>query len=244
MGFLKSLGSVVGKAVGTTVGGGIEAVGTAVDSNFVKEVGQGVYNSTVVSTETLGSLADGVIMTIHGIAIEDEKKIKEGYSEANNAVKTTVIGVGRTITYAANGVDEVYNGLANNDLGMAEQGVRKVAKIVAISALTVGVLDILGGGDAIIADTEMIGESIVSDAEIFSDTVIADAEMFSDTEIAFYEDASEGAADTHHVEPHWVSGHERNGTYVEGYWRDGDGNTSINLTSKEGGGYLRSNPSA
>ncbi len=138
---------------------------------------------------------------------------------------------------------------------MAGQGVRKVAKIVAISTLAIGVGDILIGDDAIISDTEMFGESIVSDAEIFSDTLIADAEMFSDTvattsqiasdtDIAFYEDASETAANVHHVEPHWVSEHQRaDGTYVKAHWRDGDGNTSINLTSEQGGGYWRSNPS-
>ena len=244
MGFLKNLGSIVGKVAGGTVGGGIEIAGILVDSNFVQEVGQGVYQSTVVSTETLGSLADGAITAVYGIVTEDEKRIKEGFSEAGNAVKTTVNGVGRTIAYTANGVGEVCNGVANNDLKMAGQGVRKVAKIVAISTLAVGITELLDMGDAIIADTEILGESIISDAEIFSDTVIADAEILSDTEI-LYENASESVADTHYVEPHWVNGYERaDGTYVEGYWRDGDGSTSVNLTSEEGGGYLRSNPSA
>ncbi|MGB3756617.1 MAG: hypothetical protein WBA07_09615 [Rivularia sp. (in: cyanobacteria)] len=67
MGFLKNLGSIVGKVAGGTVGGGIEIAGILVDSNFVQEVGQGVYQSTVVSTETLGSLADGAITAVYGI---------------------------------------------------------------------------------------------------------------------------------------------------------------------------------
>lgn len=254
MGFLKRLGSAAGKVVGGAIGGGLEAVGTAVGSDFVKEVGLGVYHSTVMSTETLGSLADGVITVIHGIAIEDDQKITEGVSEAKNAVKTTAIGVGRTITHTASSVGQVYNGLANNDLEMAGQGARKVAKLVAISTLTIGVGDILIGNDTIISDTEMFWESIVSDVEISNDTLIADAEMFSDTvatsqiasdtDITFYEDASETVANVHHVEPHWVSEYERaDGTYVKAHWRDGDGNTSVNLTSEQGGGYWRSNPS-
>lgn len=48
---------------------------------------------------------------------------------------------------------------------------------------------------------------------------------------------------THFVKPHPVSGYTRaDGTVVEPYFRDGDGNTSINLTEDQGGGYLRSNP--
>ena len=48
---------------------------------------------------------------------------------------------------------------------------------------------------------------------------------------------------THHVKPHWVEGYTRaDGTYVGGYWRDGDGDTSVDLDEDEGGGYIRSNP--
>lgn len=48
---------------------------------------------------------------------------------------------------------------------------------------------------------------------------------------------------SHHVTPHYVDGYLRqDGTYVEGYYRDGDGNTSINRTAEQGGGYARSNP--
>ncbi|WP_051865657.1 DUF3892 domain-containing protein [Metabacillus indicus] len=47
----------------------------------------------------------------------------------------------------------------------------------------------------------------------------------------------------HTVEPHLVKGYFRqDGTYVEGYFRDGDGNTAVNLTGESGGGYIRSNP--
>ncbi|WEG16678.1 hypothetical protein PQ478_19565 [Alkalihalophilus pseudofirmus] len=48
---------------------------------------------------------------------------------------------------------------------------------------------------------------------------------------------------THNVDPHYVNGYERaDGTVVEGYWRDGDGDTSVNLSKEDGGGYERSNP--
>ncbi|WP_242276592.1 hypothetical protein [Bacillus cereus group sp. BfR-BA-01445] len=47
----------------------------------------------------------------------------------------------------------------------------------------------------------------------------------------------------HFVKPHHVDGYMRqDGTYVEGYWRDGDGNAQVNKTAEMGGGYVRSNP--
>lgn len=48
---------------------------------------------------------------------------------------------------------------------------------------------------------------------------------------------------THFVKPHYVDGYFRSdGTYVEGYYRDGDGNPAIDRPAELGGGYIRSNP--
>jgi hypothetical protein len=45
------------------------------------------------------------------------------------------------------------------------------------------------------------------------------------------------------VNPHYVNSYEKqDGTNVEGYWRDGDGDTTTNVSVKEGGGYLRTHP--
>ena len=42
------------------------------------------------------------------------------------------------------------------------------------------------------------------------------------------------------VDPHEVSGYTRaDGTKVDGYWRDGDGNPFTNRTKEQGGGYFR-----
>ncbi|HDR7251523.1 hypothetical protein ACS52_14325 [Bacillus cereus] len=50
-------------------------------------------------------------------------------------------------------------------------------------------------------------------------------------------------AGDHFVEPHSVSSYDRqDGTHVEGYWRDGDGNTDIDATTENGGGYIQTNP--
>lgn len=49
--------------------------------------------------------------------------------------------------------------------------------------------------------------------------------------------------DSHFVKPHYVDPYIRqDGTLVEGYYRDGDGDTSIDRPFGLGGGYIRSNP--
>lgn len=48
---------------------------------------------------------------------------------------------------------------------------------------------------------------------------------------------------THFVQPHYVDPYIRaDGTLVDGYYRDGDGNPNINTPLNQGGGYIRSNP--
>lgn len=44
----------------------------------------------------------------------------------------------------------------------------------------------------------------------------------------------------HHVNPHYVQSHFREGKYISGYWRDGDGNTKVNTYR----GYYAKNPGA
>lgn len=45
----------------------------------------------------------------------------------------------------------------------------------------------------------------------------------------------------HYVHPHRVSSYTRkDGTFVSGYWRDGDGNTKVNRAT----GYWAKNPGA
>lgn len=47
----------------------------------------------------------------------------------------------------------------------------------------------------------------------------------------------------HFVHPHYVHDYVRSdGTHVDGYWRDGDGNTDHDLSVDQGGGYVQTNP--
>ena len=244
MRLLKGLGSFAGKVAGGVVGGGLEAVGTAVGSNFLKEVGQGVYNTTVRSGEMLGSLGDSAVTTVHGIVTEDGEKVKEGIGEAGNVVKTTAIGIGRTLASTATNASLVVNGVINDDLETARRGVRELAKTVVISSLSIGLCDVV---------FDIVDEPLVATAEMGDNTIFAANEIVSDIDVAFLNDAIEQEVDfydasiqepdAHLVDPHWVNDYYKaDGTHVEGYWRDGDGDTSVNLSTQQGGGYMHSNP--
>lgn len=42
----------------------------------------------------------------------------------------------------------------------------------------------------------------------------------------------------HYVKPHYVKSYFRNGSYIAGFWRDGDGNTCVDRNT----GYIATNP--
>jgi hypothetical protein len=70
------------------------------------------------------------------------------------------------------------------------------------------------------------------------DQIAIDKYSIDITEVETEQDIVENP-NTHHVDPHWVDGYYRaDGTYVEEYWRDGDGDTSINTEV----GWVQSNP--
>jgi len=56
-------------------------------------------------------------------------------------------------------------------------------------------------------------------------------------------DPADVPSDTHFVNPHYVEAYARqDGTWVDGYWRDGDGDTHVDLHVEDGGGYMQSDP--
>jgi hypothetical protein len=89
--------------------------------------------------------------------------------------------------------------------------------------------------------TDMFSD-IGADASIDLSTAVSTDPSISQ-DISTMMVTGDGSQGIHHVEAHWVEGYVKaDGTVVEGYWRDGDGNPATNLSSEQGGGYIRSNP--
>jgi hypothetical protein len=103
--------------------------------------------------------------------------------------------------------------------------VRNIARTGVIAVLSVGVLDAFD-----VVDIGVEGPDGGLDHEVLA--------AHDAAEIAGVEEPG-----IHFVEPHEVSGYVRDdGTAVGPLWRDGDGDTSSDLTIEDGGGYWRTNP--
>lgn len=239
MGIFSELGKLAGIIVGGVVGGTTELVGEIVDSNFIREVGQGVNRASVNAGNTVGQAADGVAGIAKGIITQDSYAREEGVENLGDAVGRTAIGMAKGVGNIAKSGFNTIEGVIEGDKDKAIKGAKNLAKVVAISTLAIGVGDYIGIiGDDIddVADTSELAD--LSDTVDIYDDGIAD---IVDENIE-YGIAEVETSEVHQVQPHYVKSHMRGDNFIEGYWRDGDGNTNINLTEEQGGGYVRSNP--
>ena len=83
----------------------------------------------------------------------------------------------------------------------------------------------------------MLGEAVFQPYYIY--TFSGNGKRFSNPDVSIDLKELMKGSSMHYVTPHSVRAYERkDGTFVAGYWRDGDGDTTINRTI----GYLRHNP--
>jgi hypothetical protein len=210
MGFLKDLGSFVGQVAGGVIGGAVEVVGEVTDSQFIKDVGKGVYHATSRTGEIVGSLASGTYDAVGGLITDDKHQSSQGLNEIFNTVGDTASGIGKGIVNVTEkGIDTV-SAILDGDKEKALELGKDLAKVAAVGVLSIGIIDIVDGLDGVDSmDTADAGGVDVENPNM------------------------------HHVQAHWVNGYDRaDGTHVDGYWRDGDGNTSVNTNQ----GWTQHNP--
>jgi hypothetical protein len=226
MGILRGIGKFAGTVAGFVVGGPIQIVGELTGIQLVEEIGIGVRKASSTAGDTLGQVADGAYNTVSGMVQADEEKRNVGLKDMGNAVEKTAKGVYYTAKNTIHSGTDVVAGLIDGDHDRAKSGASSIVKTVAVGALAIGVIDFIDGADGIEADADGI--------EADADGIEADADVATDTHPG-----------DHYVNPNHVDSYVRSdGTVVDGYWRDGDGDTSVDKTSAEGGGYMQSNPSA
>ncbi|UTE74718.1 hypothetical protein M1I95_09855 [Rossellomorea marisflavi] len=222
MGFLKELGQGAGWLVGGVTGGLIKGVGEVTGSPFIKEVGDGVKYSSEFAGKQLGNLSEGVWNVGSGLITKDERKIEQGFDDLGKGVFNTAKAVGHSAVSTAKSVGHVAGGLMDGDETRWMQGLRDVGKTVAVGALGVSILDAV---DVLDINGDEGGDDSPPSQEHMA------------TGEAEREYIREENSDSHRVEPY-----ERTLPSGETIWVDGDGDTSMDRTAEEGGGWSQSNP--
>lgn len=186
MGFLKDLGTVVGTIAGAAIGGTVYLAGEIVDSDLIREVGEGAFKVTANTGKIVGEIAEGATDVVTGTLTSDSKKIEQGFEQVIDTSAKTVVGIGKGIEYVAEkGVDTV-GAIIDGDTDKAMKAGKELAKVALISTLTVGVCDVIDG--------------------------VIDGDVFDGDDV----DELVENPNTHHVEPHWRHYADGSRTWVDG----------------------------
>jgi phage-related protein len=203
MGFLKDLGSFVGQVAGGVIGGAVELVGEATNSDFIKDVGKGVYQATSKTGELVGGLASGAYDAIGGLITDDKLQASQGLDELFDTVGNAASGIGKGIANIADKGIETVGAIIDGDTDRALEVGKEIAKVAAIGVLSIGLVDLIDGVDGI--------------AEA------ADAPDVDGVDHADY--TSVDNPNMHHVTPYLR--HNADGTTT---WVDGDGDPTTDNT--------------
>lgn len=216
-GILKELGVILGQVVGVLIGGTIWALGEVTNSDFIREVAEGVYKNTARTGVMLGSLASGTYDAVGGVITGDKDQFNQGLEEVLYTLGNSAKSIGSGFIHVTSKAIGTAGAIIEGDTDRALSLGKDLAKIAAIGVLTVGIIDLIDGIDGIDATTEV------------SDSIEVD-----DVPVGVESDAI--AIDNPNV--HYVTPHPRtlpDGTEI---YIDGDGDTSINT----GGGWSQHNP--
>lgn len=213
MGLLKKLGSGLGHIAGGLVGGAVGFVGSATNSKFISEVGEGIYNSSVYLGDRAGEATQGVWDIGEGLITKNDEKLDNGLKDLGGSVKNTGSALVGSAKHIVKNASDLGVGLLDDDPEKWKSGAREFGKTAAIGILGVSLLDL---ADVVDVDGN---ESPANLETVSRDTMIENP-------------------NSHFVDAHYVEGHFRGDTWIDGYWRDGDGDTSVDTS----GGYVSSNP--
>lgn len=237
--FFKELGQGAGWLVGGVTGGIIKGVGEATGSKFIHEVGDGVKSSTEFLGKQLGNVTEGVWNVGSGLATNDDRKIDQGFDDLGEGVTCTAKAVGQGISSTVQNVGNVAGGLIDGDETRWKHGLREVGKTVAVGALGVSILDVadvidINGNEGGIEGNDQTGnESIAMEQQ----PEVAQVETADSSSTPEQEYTAEENPNEHFVEPY-----TRTLESGEEIWVDGDGDTSIDHTVEQGGGWNQGNP--
>lgn len=229
MGFLKDVGEGVGWLIGNVTGGIIKGVGELTNSDFIQDIGDGVKNSTEFAGKQLGNVAEGVWNVGSGLITQDDYKIDQGFDDLGEGIGNTAKAVGQSISATVSNIGDVAGGLIDGNSDRALEGAKQLGKTALIATLGVSVLDT---ADIVDVNGNESGFDGDNNNGYINPGGIAMEESNEGVDY-FQVDNS----NSHSVDPYWR-------TLPDGreIWVDGDGDTSVDRSVEEGGGWTQSNP--
>jgi hypothetical protein len=158
MGVFRKITRGIGTVGGELIGGSVKLVGKAVSTKWegtgewMEEVGDSVKTASKMALDNAGQFVEGTAKGTYGLVKKDDYYKQQGLEDLKDSTGRTVKGIGSTLKFTAKGIGSAYTGLKNGDREQAIDGLKNVGKVVAVSTLAIGVIDLLDGADIVEAE--------------------------------------------------------------------------------------------
>ncbi|WP_226679061.1 HNH endonuclease [Mesobacillus jeotgali] len=158
MSSMRRIGKGVGTVGGGLIGGSVKVVGKAVGSKWkdtgewIEEIGEGVQTASKVALENAGQFIDGAVHGTYGAIKKDEDYKQKGLKDIKDSAGKTIKGVGSTLKYTVHNAGSAYKGYTSGNKDQAIKGLKNLGKVVVVSGLAIGVLDLADGWDVVEAE--------------------------------------------------------------------------------------------
>jgi DNase/tRNase domain of colicin-like bacteriocin len=153
MGVFRSVGKSLGTVGGELIGGTVKLTGKVVGSKsketgeWIEEVGESVKSASKISLDNAGQFVDGIVQGTYGLLKKEDHYKQQGLYDIKDSTGRTLQGIGSAISYTAKNAGTAFNGFRSGDKKQGLNGLKNLGKVVAVSSLAIGVVDLLDGAD-------------------------------------------------------------------------------------------------
>lgn len=158
MSIFRMIGKGVGTVGGGLIGGTVKVAGKAVASKWkgtgewIEDVGDNVQIASKIALENAGQFVDGAVQGTYGAIKKDEYYKNKGLNDLKDSTGKTIKGIGSALNYTVNNAGSTYKGFRSGDKEQAIKGLKNLGKVVAVSGLAIGVVDLVDGADIVEAE--------------------------------------------------------------------------------------------
>jgi hypothetical protein len=153
VGVFRKVGKGLGTVGGGIIGGTVKLTGKAVGSKWketgewIEDVGESVQSASKIALDNAGQFVDGAVQGTYGVIKKDDHYKQKGLNDLKDSTGRTIKGVGSALKYTINNAGTTYQGFRSGDKEQAIKGLKNIGKVVAVSGLAIGVVDLVDGAD-------------------------------------------------------------------------------------------------
>jgi hypothetical protein len=144
---IKKIGVAAGAVVGGVVGGSVSLAGKLSGVKFIDELGESIIDSAIYTGGVAGNIVSGTTDVIVGKLTDDEALFHDGTGDLKAGGKQIAGNIVDNVKTIAESGGEIAVGVKEMDGKRITRGAKTLAKVAAVSAVTVGAVRVKKSDD-------------------------------------------------------------------------------------------------